>query len=132
MSIQNRTTSILNHHENSGGRRNCNFKNIDKIITYYCHSMYHNVCRKLLFCCRKIQTCVHCCMAYIVLFYQTIYIRGLSFFLSLFYLIAYSSANVPIKKSHPRKFPYILYETFNPFFKNLFKFGIKKKRVMIQ
>ena len=44
MSIQNRTTSILNHHENSGGRRNCNLKNIDKIITYYCHSMYHNVC----------------------------------------------------------------------------------------
>ena len=78
--------------------------------------------------CRKIQTCVHCCMAYIVLFYQTIYIRGLSFFLSLFYLIAYSSANVPIKKSHPRKFPYILYETFNPFFTNLFKFGIKKEK----
>ena len=69
-------------------------------------------------------------MAYIVLFYQTIYIRGLSFFLSLFYLIDYSNVNVPVNKSHPRKFPYILYETFNPFF--YYKFGIKKKRFMIQ
>ena len=46
---------------------------------------------------------------YLVLLFQTIYIRVLLFF----YLIHYISANVPVK-SHPLKFPYILYETIIP------------------
>ena len=114
---------MLNRHEDCGGGNKCNLDNAGKMTTYYCYSTYHQKYRKFLSCFPRIQTCFYDCISFFILFIHVIYSRGLSFILSVIYVILYSSANVPLNKPYIRKSPN---EKNNPFVSNCYKFDIKR------
>ena len=95
---QNRIICMLNRHEECRGGNKCNLDNTGKMTSYYCYSTYHQKCRKFLSCFLRIQTCFYDCISFFILFIPVIYSRGLSFILSVIYVILYSSANVPLNK----------------------------------
>ena len=124
MFIENITLPILNRHKNSRVGKSWNF---DDIIT---NSSYHHKCRNLhIFA--KNHTCLLVCIVYHIVFIQIMlcrHCRGLSFVLSVMYLMMYNSLNLnlTLNKSFIRRLPDI-YEKSSPFYTNIYKFNLKKE-----
>ena len=102
--IENITLPILNRHKNSRVVKSWNFEDIGKIIT---NSSYHHKCTNLhIFA--KNHACLLVCIVYHIVFIQIMlcrHCRGLSFVLSVMYLMMYNSPNLTLNKSFIRRLP---------------------------
>ena len=118
--IENITLSILNRHKNSRVGESWNFDDIGKIIT---NSSYHQKCRNL-HSFTKNHTCFLVCIVYHIVFIQIMlcrHFRGLSFVLSVMYMMLYNSPNLTLSKSFIRRIPDI-YEKSSPFLRTFTNF----------